>query len=81
MDYTEKEIAFLLAGLKDLAERDVIWEDPGFQRARDHLIDLGLIVTGTRPNASGSVNRVPLTLSPAGFAEARRLHEEPRQPH
>ena len=26
MDYTEQEVTFLLAGLDDLAARDVIWE-------------------------------------------------------
>lgn len=60
---------------------DEIWESPTFQEAQYNLIHLGLIVTGNRPNAFGSVNRIPLSLSPAGFAEARRVRELLRHPH
>ena len=73
MEYSTEEITFLLAGLDQLVERDTTWEDRSYQAARDRLTDLGLIITGGRPNAQGLVERIPLSLSRAGFNEARRL--------
>jgi hypothetical protein len=73
MYYTEQESDCLRAGMGQPGEKDAVWALLANRTAIDHLCDLGHIVTGQLPYADGRVERIPLSLSPLGIQEARKL--------
>jgi hypothetical protein len=73
MEYTEMEIKCIVAGLGHPAEKDALWFNPSYRGAIEHLMELGLVVTGGRPNAQGQALKIPLSLTRFGVTEARRL--------
>ena len=75
MQYSEDAAKCLTSGLNGMAERDAVWFNPLYREAIDALIDQGLVVAGNQPNAQGQTNRIPLSLSPLGFKEARELRD------
>lgn len=71
--YSEMEAECLKVGMGDLREKNSVWFNPAYRPAIDRLCDLGLIVSGSRPYSDGHVERIPLSLSPHGIEEAKRL--------
>jgi hypothetical protein len=69
--YTEAEKLVLIAGMT--SGRDTVWSQlPG---AVECLADRGLVEMSRQERTDGTTESIPVSLSPAGASEARKLHE------
>ncbi len=69
--YTEAEKLVLIAGM--CGGQDSVWSQ--LRGAVECLADRGLVEMSRHERADGTVESIPVSLSPAGVTEARKLHE------